>query len=125
ALAQAQLNFDTNADLRNRGLAPVNSQQSAEVALAQAKAGVSQAKAGLDNAKAELDRTEIVAKVAGLIQDPIATAGAMLNPGQACATIVQLNPMVFAGMVPEAHIGLAKTGLHASITTVTGETIEG
>lgn len=125
ALAQAQLSFDTNVDLRSRGLAPVNSQQAAEVALAQAKAGVTQAQAGLDNAKAELARTEIVAKVSGLVQDPVALAGSMLNPGQPCATIVQLNPMVFAGMIPEAHIGLARTDLNASIKTVTGQTVEG
>lgn len=125
ALAQAQLNYDTNADLRERGLAPANTANAVEVALAQAKAGVSQAQAGLDNAKAELARTEIVAKVAGLVQDPVANQGAMLNPGSPCATIVQLNPIVFTGMVPEAHIGLAKTGLDATIKTVTGQTVAG
>lgn len=125
ALAQAQLNFDTNSDLRQRGLAAANTANAAEVALAQAKAGVSQAAAGLDNAQAELDRTEITAKVAGLVQDPVATAGSMLNAGGACATIVQLDPMVFAGMVPEKHIGLAKVGLEATITTVTGQSVDG
>ncbi len=125
ALAQAQLNYDTNADLRQRGLAAANTANAVEVALAQARAGVSQAAAGLDNAKAELDRTEIVAKVAGLVQDPVATQGAMLNAGSPCATIVQLNPIVFTGMVPEAHIGLARTGLDATIRTVTGDTVSG
>lgn len=118
ALAQAQLAFDTNVDLRERGLAAPNTANAVEVALAQAQAG-------LDNAQAELDRTEIKAKVAGLVQDPIATAGSMLNAGSPCATIVQLNPMVFTGMVPEAHIGLAKTGLEADIKTVTGQNVVG
>ncbi|KRB01301.1 hypothetical protein ASD83_07265 [Devosia sp. Root685] len=125
ALAQAQLNFDTNAGLREKGLAAANTANAADVALAQAKAGVSQAAAGLDNAKAELDRTEITAKVGGLVQDPLALAGSMLNAGSPCATIVQLDPMVFAGMVPEKHIGLAKLGLVASIKTVTGQAVEG
>ncbi|WP_449396412.1 efflux RND transporter periplasmic adaptor subunit [Devosia riboflavina] len=125
ALAQAQLNFDTNVGLREKGLAAANTANTADVALAQAKAGVSQAAAGLDNAKAELDRTEITAKVAGLVQDPLALAGSMLNAGGACATIVQLDPMIFAGMVPEKHIGLAKLGLVASIKTVTGQAVEG
>jgi multidrug efflux system membrane fusion protein len=118
ALAQAQLSFDTNIDLRDRGLAPPNSANAVEVALAQAQAG-------LDNAQAELDRTEIKAKVAGLVQDPLASAGAMLNPGSPCATIVQLNPIVFTGMVPEAHIGLARTGLNARIKTMTGQSVDG
>jgi multidrug efflux system membrane fusion protein len=125
ALAQAQLNYDTNAGLREKGLAAANTANAADVALAQAKAGVSQAAAGLDNAKAELDRTEITAKVAGLVQDPVAIVGSMLNAGSPCATIVQLDPMIFAGMVPEKHIGLAKIGLTASIKTVTGQSVEG
>ena len=118
ALAQAQLAFDTNVDLRNRGLAAPNTANAVEVALAQAQAG-------LDNAQAELDRTEIKAKVSGLVQDPLAVAGEMLNPGSPCATIVQLNPIVFSGMVPEVHIGLAKTGLDATIKTMTGEEVAG
>lgn len=125
ALAQAELSASTNVDLRERGLAAANTANAAEVALAQARAGVTQAQAGLDNARAELDRTEIVAKVAGLVQDPVAVEGSMLSAGSPCATIVQLNPMVFTGMVPEAHIGLARTGLDAKITTVTGQAVEG
>jgi len=124
-LAQAQLNYDTNADLRGKGLAAANTANAVEVALAQAKAGVAQAQAGLDNAEAELDRTEITAKVAGVVQDPVTTAGAMLAAGAPCATIVQLDPIVFAGMVPEAHIGLARLGLKADISTVTGQTVSG
>lgn len=124
-LAQAQLNFDTNADLRSRGLAAANTANSVEVALSGAQASLSAAQAGLDNARAELARTEITAKVPGLVQDPVAVAGSMLAAGSPCATIIQLNPVVFSGMVPEAHIGLARLGLDASVKTVTGQTIEG
>lgn len=124
-LAQAQLNFDTNADLRSRGVAAANTANAVEVALSAAKAAVSSAQAGLDNAKAELARTEIRAKVPGLVQDPLALAGSMLAAGSPCATIIQLDPIVFTGMVPEAHIGLAKLGLDATIKTVTGQNVEG
>lgn len=124
-LAQAQLNFDTNADLRSRGLAAANTANSVEVALSGAKASVSSARAALDNAKAELDRTEITAKVGGLVQDPLAVAGSMLAAGGPCATIIQLDPIVFSGMVPEAHISLARIGLEATIKTVTGQTVQG
>lgn len=125
ALAQAELNASTNVDLRERGLAAANTANAAEVALTQAQAGITQAQAGLDNAKAELARTEIVAKVDGLVQDPLAVQGSMLAAGSPCATIVQLNPMIFTSMVPEAHIGLARTGLDATIKTVTGQTVDG
>jgi multidrug efflux system membrane fusion protein len=124
-LVQAQLDFDTNAELRAKGLAAPNTGRGLEVALSGAKASLSAAQAGLDNAEAELNRTEIKAKVGGVVQDPLATAGALLAQGQPCATIVQLNPMVFLGNVPESRIGLAKLGLDATITTVTGTQIEG
>jgi len=124
-LAQAQLNFDTNADLRAKGLAAANTANAVQVALAQARAGVAQAQAGLDNAKAELDRTEITATVDGVVQDPLASVGSMLAAGAPCATIVQLDPLVFSGKVPEAHIGLAKLGLKAKVSTVTGQSVEG
>jgi len=45
--------------------------------------------------------------------------------GAPCATIVQLDPIVFAGSVPEAHIDLARIGLPASVTTVTGAKLDG
>ncbi|MDB5612445.1 MAG: efflux transporter periplasmic adaptor subunit, partial [Devosia sp.] len=124
-LVQAQLDFDTNSELRAKGLAAPNTGRAVEVALSGAKAAVSSAQAGLDNAQAELDRTEIEAKVAGVVQDPVAVAGSMLAQGQPCATIVQLNPMVFIGQVPESRIGLAHTGLDAKITTVTGAEVQG
>ena len=49
----------------------------------------------------------------------------MLAQGQPCATIVQLDPLVFIGQVPEARIGLARLGLEATITTVTGQSVAG
>ncbi|WDR04399.1 hypothetical protein PSQ19_00890 [Devosia algicola] len=75
--------------MRKKGLAASNSGRGPEVALSAAKAGVSSAQAGLDNAQAELDRTEIVAKVGGIVQEPVATAGSMLAMGAPCASIVQ------------------------------------
>lgn len=124
-LAQAQLDFDTNASLRERGLAPANTASAVEAALASARAAVSAARAGLDNAEAELERTRIVAKVGGLVEAPVASVGEMLNPGGACATIVQLDPIVFMSNVAEANIALARTGLDAKVTTVTGLTLDG
>jgi multidrug efflux system membrane fusion protein len=124
-LAKAQLDFDTNSQLRNKGLAATNSEQALSAALSGAKAGVSAAKAGLDNAIAELDRTEIVAKVAGIVQEPVASEGTLLAMGQPCATIVQLDPMLFIGQVPESRIALARTGLDVKVKTVTGSTVDG
>jgi membrane fusion protein, multidrug efflux system len=118
ALAQAQQDFDTNAQLREQGLSPANSARGVELALRTAQAQ-------LDNARTELARTEVRTQVAGVVQDPLATPGSLLGGQTPCATVVELDPMLFVGAVPETRIGLAKIGLLAKITTVTGETVEG
>ncbi len=118
ALAQAQTQFDTNAELRKKGLAAANTVNQFEVALKSAQSA-------FDNAKTEFGRTNVVTKVAGVVQDPLASVGNMLSPSQPCATVVELDPMLFIGTVPEARIALAKTGLKASVTTINGQTVEG
>jgi multidrug efflux system membrane fusion protein len=95
------------------------------VALTGAEAQVLSAQAALDNANAELERTEITAEVGGLVQTPIATRGSMLAQGGVCATIVQLDPIVFSGSVAEANITLARTGLEATLRTVTNQEATG
>ena len=124
-LDQAQQQFDTNKRLRDAGLAAANTAAQFESALKAAQAQVAAAQSAVDNAKAEWGRTEVVASVGGVIQDPLAVPGQMLGPQAPCATIVELDPMLFVGAVPEARIGLAKTGLDAEVTTITGRTVEG
>lgn len=118
ALAQAQSAYDTNAALREKELAPANS----GLAL---QASLKAAEAALDNTRTELERTRVRTQVAGVVQDPLASVGSMLTPGQPCATVVELDPMLFVGTVPEARIAQAKLGLAARIKTVTGQTVEG
>ncbi|MBU1175144.1 MAG: efflux RND transporter periplasmic adaptor subunit [Alphaproteobacteria bacterium] len=124
-LVQTQLSYDSNMALVKKGLAPANSAEQLEAALLASKSGVQSAETGLAVAEAELDRTEIRAKVAGVIQSPIADEGTMLAAGSPCATIAVLDPILFTGNVPEARISLAKTGLTAEVTTVSGVSAEG
>jgi membrane fusion protein, multidrug efflux system len=124
-VTQAQADYDTNAELRSSGIAAANTARSLEVALRAAQSSVAAAQSGLDNARAELERTEVRANSAGIVQDPLATVGSMLSMGGVCATLVQLDPMLFIGAVPESRIGLARLGLEATITTITGQTVEG
>ncbi|WP_196259106.1 efflux RND transporter periplasmic adaptor subunit [Pelagibacterium limicola] len=117
-LAQAQADLESNVALRDRGIAPANTARQFEVALLAAQAG-------LDDAQAELDRTEIRAQTAGIVQDPLATVGASLSAGGECATIVQLDPMIFIAEVPEARVGSMEVGEQAMVTTVTGQQVVG
>ena len=118
SLAQAQLDYDTNAELRQKGLAAANTATSFDVQLRSAQAA-------LDQAQRELERTQVKTEVAGVVQDPIASVGSMLAAGTPCATVVELDPMLFIGTVPESRMALAKIGLEAQVTTVTGQTAKG
>jgi len=118
SLAQAQQQFDTNASLIQKGLAANNTQSQYESALKAAQAA-------LDSARTELARTEVRSKVAGVVSDPLAEVGSALSAAVPCATIVQLDPMLFIANVPESQIQYARTGLGATIETVTGLKAEG
>lgn len=118
AVQQAQTAFDSNQALVAKGLAAQNTALAAQASLASAKTGLQQA-------QLELDRATIKTDVAGTVSDPLATVGSLLAIGTPCATVVQLDPMLFVASVPEAKIGYARLGLTADVTTVTGDKATG
>ena len=125
ALLQAQSNFNTNQSLRLKNLAPANSADGFAAALSAAKANHQAASVALRNREIELSYTAIRATVPGIIQRPLAEVGDLINTGGSCAKIVQLDPMVFVGSVPQSHIELARLGLPALIRTINGREITG
>jgi multidrug efflux system membrane fusion protein len=118
AVDQAQTAYNSNLELVKKGVAAPNTTLAVEAQLKGAQAA-------LQNAQLELGRTTIKTDVDGVVQDPLANVGAMLAMGQPCASVVQLDPMMFIASVPEARIGYAKLGLKAAVTTVTGDKAEG
>lgn len=124
-LKQAQLSFKTNQALLKKKLVSENSAEGVIAQLRSAEANVQAAKVGLSNSMVELENTKIKATVPGIIQRPLAEVGDQMNRGGSCATIVQLDPMVFVGSVPQARIDLARIGLDANITTINDKTAKG
>jgi multidrug efflux system membrane fusion protein len=115
---QALADFETNRALREKGLSPSNTANAFAASLKSAKAQ-------LDEAKAELERTKIYAEASGIVQDPIAEVGDMLSAGGTCATLVQLDPLVFVGDVAESKIEAVRIGLPVTVKTITGHVVEG
>ena len=72
----------------------------------------------------ELNRTEVKAPFSGFIEQ-IVKPGNFLERGQVCATIIQLNPIIFVAEVPEFSINKVETGQDVDIRLVTGEFIKG
>ena len=125
ALVKARADLSTNESLRAKDLVSANSGEAFVAALSAAEANYEAATVGLDNAMAEIARTEIRATVPGIIQRPLAEVGDNLNTGASCASIVQMDPMVFVGAVPQSRIDLAKLGLAAEIKTINGASAKG
>ncbi|HHG90535.1 MAG TPA: efflux RND transporter periplasmic adaptor subunit [Devosia sp.] len=125
ALERAREDLQTNASLREKGLAAANTARQFEVSLTSAEANYRAALASLDDIKSDIEHTEVRAEVGGTVQDPLASVGDMLGNGDICATIVQLDPMLFSGKVAETKVNLVHVGQQAKVTMVTGQTIEG
>ncbi len=125
SLAQKEADFATNKALREKGLSAANTKRSFEVQLEAAKSSLAAAQAALESAELELARTKIHAKVSGIVQDPLANVGDMMGGGTACATIVQLDPMLFIGKIAESKVSFIKEGMSAKITTIGAQQVEG
>lgn len=118
ALEQAQADYDANVQLAERGFATQSKLRSLRAAL-------NAAKAALASAKQEMGRTEVLATAAGQLQEPYAEQGDNLSPGQVCATLTQLDPMLFSGQVPEREVGAIRPGMKAAVEVVSGGKVEG
>lgn len=72
----------------------------------------------------ELNRTEVKSPFSGYIEN-IVKPGNFLERGQVCATIIQLNPIIFIAEVPEFKINKVRVGQSVLIELITGEEIKG
>lgn len=118
ALAQARADYEANRKLLKRGFATRSQVRALKTAL-------DSAQAALDAARQEAGRTEIVAPVAGRVQDPIAELGDVLRVGDTCVTLVDYDPMKFVGQISERDIAKVKPGMPTRTETVNGRTMDG
>lgn len=117
-LAQAETDYKSGLKLKKKGFAANNR-------ITQLKSAVDGAKATHEAAKLELSRIEIKANANGIVQDPIAEVGDTLSLGTACVTLIDTDPMLFTGQVPELVIGDFYIGMEANIKLVTGTLTKG
>lgn len=105
---------------------------SAEASLKTAQSGMQSVQANIESAQAgvaaanrEIERLSITAPFAGLLESDTAELGALLQPGAACATVIQLDPIKLVGFVPEAQVGRVGVGARAGARLSTGQTLTG
>ena len=125
SLEQAEFDLQSNEQLVERGFATESRLQGLRAAADAARAQIAQADAQIAQAEEEIARTVVVARASGIVQDPIAEPGDVLQVGGVCITLVDLDPLVVTGQVPETQVGALATGMEAAVRLVTGEEVGG
>lgn len=100
----ARIDFEAARTLAEKGLAPANNE-------AAAKAALDAAEASVNAARVELSKTQIRAPFDGIFEKRLAEAGDYLSPGQACGTVVDMDPVIVSVEVVESYAGQLKTGM--------------
>lgn len=90
-----------------------------------ARAAIVSAEAGVAGAERALDQLRITAPFSGLLETDAAELGALLQPGSACATIIQLDPIKLVGFVPEGDVAKIEVGALAGGRLASGDEVRG
>ena len=94
--------------------------ESAAAGIEAANAGIESARAAVAAAEKEMDRLSITAPFAGLLESDTAELGALLQPGALCATVIQLDPVLLVGFVPETEVARIQLGALAGARLASG-----
>lgn len=119
------------AELRSRQLTQQASEELAkkgyrsETQVLQAKASLDSATAAVRQAEIALDQVNIRAPFDGVFTDRAVEVGSYLSPGQTCGTVIELDPILIVGDVPETEAGGFSIGAPATATLVSGEKLSG
>ena len=138
-LEEAKINFNAASKLSEGGYASDTRVASVQAAMRSAEAGVATAAAGFDStrariqsaeagvaaAKKEIDRLTIIAPFEGALESDTAEIGSLLQPGDLCGTIIQLNPIKLVGFLPETELFRVKLGASVRAQLTSGQQIEG
>ena len=118
ALEQAEIENEGSLELAARGLL-------SEVAIAASAARREAAEAHLGRQKLNLARTQITAPFDGVVEDLHLDEGDYAMPGDACATLIDLDPMLVAAQVTEEQVEYLRLGSLVKGSTRIGRPLEG
>jgi len=118
ALNQARIDYDGTLRLKDRGLV-------SETLLATSRAKLAAAEASLTRIDLDIAHTRIQAPFAGLVEDVHVERGDFVQPGTACATVIDLDPMLLVGRVSERDVGRLTVGATAAGRMIDGTMVQG
>ncbi|VAV99758.1 Probable Co/Zn/Cd efflux system membrane fusion protein [hydrothermal vent metagenome] len=138
-LTEAEINVNAAEKLSTEGFASDTrvaatraAVSSAEAAVQAARSGLEATQAGIQSAAAavaaaeeEIKRLTITATFDGVLESDTAELGSLLQPGSLCATVIQLDPVILVGFVPETEVARVMLGAQAGARLASGDEVEG
>ena len=118
ALQVADLDYQGALRLRQAGI-------QSELAIAKALAQLENSRVALRRAEIEVANSNVVAPFAGVVERIVVERGDLLQPGQSCALLLQLNPIKIVAYVTEQEIALINAGDWVEAQLVTGQVLNG
>lgn len=115
---QAQFEYEAALDLQRRDL-------QSDVAVAQYRAALESARAAVTRAELALEKIRTTAPFDGIVQSRTVEIGDLLNVGTVCASVLDDDPMLLVGLVPEQDVGRIELDAEVSAELVSGETVTG
>jgi multidrug efflux system membrane fusion protein len=115
---EARLEYEGSVGLRERNLV-------SEVAVAQLKTALDSATAAVGRAELALGRTKVRAPFSGILETRAVEVGDYLNVGAQCGSLLDDQPMLLVGQVPEQNVSKLIPGNSVEGVLVTGQRVTG
>ncbi len=115
---QAEFEYQAALDLQRRSL-------QSDVAVAQLRTAVESAKAAVSRARLAITNTRMVAPFDGVVETRTMEVGDLLNIGEVCASIIDTDPMLMVGLVPEQQVDRVSVGANVTGTLLGGRQLTG
>lgn len=118
ALKSRQLTQQASNDLAKKGYR-------SQTQVLQDQANLDGATATVRQAEIAMEQTNIRAPFSGVFDKRDAEIGAYLSPGQPCGTMIELNPLLIVGDLPETETSKLHVGSAATAKLLSGEILMG
>jgi multidrug efflux system membrane fusion protein len=125
ALDQARANYRSRQLQRQAAAQLAEKGYRSQTQVLESQAALDSAQAQVRAAEIALNQVNITAPFNGVFDRREAEVGTYLGPGQACGTMIELNPLVVYGDVPETEAARLRVGAPASAKLLSGQLLNG
>jgi multidrug efflux system membrane fusion protein len=124
-LDQARANYKSRQLQQQAAIELARKGYRSQTQVLESQAELDAAQAGVRQAEIALNQVNIHAPFSGVFDKREAEVGTYLSPGQACGTMIELNPLLIVGDVPETEAARLRVGAPATAKLVSGQMLNG